>query len=117
MKDIQGIYDSMEERKKELKDLKAMYKDATENSTPYQNILEKLKELKVQKAVLEEGIRNGMGDNYVKMDELKSELQADKEMMSDAALTKLMNGETVEIIDKYDNQYEPVFSVKFKKVR
>ncbi len=107
----------MEEKKKELKDLRGMYKDAMENSLPYQNILEKLQEIKNQKAILEETIRNSMGDSYIKMEELKSELQSDKEMMTDIALTKLMKGETVELKDKFDNQYEPVFSVRFKKIR
>jgi predicted nuclease with TOPRIM domain len=117
MKDIQGVYDTMEERKKMLKDLKDMYKDATENSLPYQNILERLQEIKNQKALLEKSIKDGMGKDYDKMEELKSELQSDKEMMTDIALTKLMQGETVELKDKYDNQYEPVFSVRFKKVK
>jgi len=117
MKDIQGIYNTMEERKKELKNLKDMYKDARENSLPYQNILEKLQELKNQKAILEKNIVSEMGNDYVKMVELKAELQSDKEMMTDIALTKLMKGETVELKDKYDNQYEPVFSVTFKKVK
>lgn len=117
MKDIQGVYNGIEEKKKDLKDLKDMYKDATENSVPYQNILDKLKEIKTQKAILEESIRSEMGANYVKMEELKSELQAEREMLNDLALTKLMKGETIEVMDKYENQYEPVFSVKFKKVK
>lgn len=117
MKDIQGIYNTMEERKKELKDLKDMYKDARENSLPYQKVLEKLQDIKNQKALLEKNIKDGMGKDYEKMEELKAELQSDKEMMTDIALTKLMKGETVELKDKYDNQYEPVFSVTFRKVK
>ena len=37
-------------------------------------------------------------------------------MMSDIALNKIMKGETVEITDQYDNKYEPLFSVKFRKI-
>jgi len=31
-------------------------------------------------------------------------------------MTKLMKGETVEVKDEYDNTYEPIFSVRFKKI-
>ena len=30
-------------------------------------------------------------------------------------MTKLMKGESVSVSDEYENEYEPVFSVKFKK--
>jgi hypothetical protein len=36
-------------------------------------------------------------------------------MLNDMAMTMLMDGKTVEVTDEYENQYEPLFTVKFKK--
>jgi hypothetical protein len=30
-------------------------------------------------------------------------------------MTTLMDGKTVEVVDQYENRYEPSFTVKFKK--
>jgi len=37
-------------------------------------------------------------------------------MINDIAMTMVMKGETVSVNDKYENEYEPLFTVKFKKV-
>ena len=36
-------------------------------------------------------------------------------MMTDLAMSMMMKGETVAVKDQYDNAYEPVFKVSFKK--
>jgi hypothetical protein len=33
------------------------------------------------------------------------------------AMTTLMDGRTVEVEDEYRNKYDPVFKVKFKKMK
>ena len=50
-----------------------------------------------------------------KLDDLKREVDTNKEMLSDIAMSTLMKGETVEVKDEYDNVYEPAFKVNFKK--
>jgi hypothetical protein len=40
----------------------------------------------------------------------------DAELLADLALNQLVSGETVEIVDENDQKYEPIFSVRFKKV-
>ena len=47
--------------------------------------------------------------------DLKIDIESDQEMLNDIAMLKYTKGEPIEIKDKYDNEYEPVFSVKFKK--
>ena len=37
-------------------------------------------------------------------------------MLSDIAIAKITKGEAIGITDKYSNEYEPIFKVKFKKV-
>ena len=53
---------------------------------------------------------------WEKLDELKGELKSLQEMMSDISLSTMMDGETVEVRDEYDNLYEPMYNVNFKKV-
>ncbi len=50
-----------------------------------------------------------------KLDAYKMHLKTDMEMLSDLALNDLMAGKTVEVVDKNNQKYEPLFSVKFKK--
>jgi hypothetical protein len=46
---------------------------------------------------------------------IKSDIESDKKILSQATLTKLLKGEPIELIDEYNNKYEPIFSVRFKK--
>jgi hypothetical protein len=38
-----------------------------------------------------------------------------EELLNDIAMSTLMAGQTVEVVDEFKNQYEPVYAVKFKK--
>jgi hypothetical protein len=46
---------------------------------------------------------------------MKIDLDSDMEMISDLALNQLMKGETVKVKDEYEVEYDPLFTVKFKK--
>jgi len=115
MQDIQEIFNRVQKIKKEQKDLRASYKDALANSGEYVEIGEKLKTLRDRKKQIEASVRSDMGSDFTKLEDLKIDLESDIEMLSDMALTKMMKGETIEIKDEYDNKYEPVFTVRFKK--
>ena len=43
------------------------------------------------------------------------EVETHKEMMNDVAISTLMKGETVMVKDEFDNAYEPIWKVNFKK--
>jgi len=51
------------------------------------------------------------------LEDIKSELDVDKVRMTDQAMTDLMSGVTVAVKDQFENEYEPVWSVKFVKVK
>ncbi|MFA5993346.1 MAG: hypothetical protein WC823_00130 [Parcubacteria group bacterium] len=117
MKQLQMQFDEVREMKKEMKGIREMYKDALSNADDYADICEKVKELRDKKKQIEEGIKNGMGKSWEKYEELKSEVAANKVLMSDIAMTTLMDGKTVEVVDEYSNRYEPVYAVSFKKTK
>jgi len=115
MKDIQGVFDRIREIRKEQKELKEMYKDALVQADKYEEIVEQIKELREQKKQVEARIQAEMGKAYEKLEDLKHEMESEKEMMNDIAISTLMKGETVAVTDEYQNSYEPLYSVKFKK--
>lgn len=93
-----------------------MYRDALKNSERYQNVLDELDALKAKKKDIETGIREDFYKEFDKLEVLKNELMNDNQLLADATISKVAKGEKVEIIDQYNTQYEPIFSVRFKKV-
>ncbi len=113
--DIQGIFERIQKTKKEMKDIKVMFRDALDSNGEYQELQEKLKTIRENKKRVETAVKEGFSSEMQKLDDLKIDLESDMEMLNDMALTKMMKGETVELSDEYKNTYEPIFSVKFKK--
>ncbi len=116
MQNIQEVFARIQESKKKMKDLKVMYKDALASATEYQDILEKMKTLRERKKQIETTIKQDFVGELTKMDDLKIDIASDLEILSDIALSQIMKGETVAVVDEYDNEYEPLFKVNFKKV-
>jgi predicted nuclease with TOPRIM domain len=115
MQNIQEVFNKIREMKKEQKDLKDMYKDALVQADKYEEIVEEITVLREKKKEIEVRIQQQLGRSWEKLDELKREVESEKEMMSDIALTTMMKGETVIVKDEYDNAYEPAWKVNFKK--
>lgn len=115
MADIQEIFNRIAETKKKQKDIRSAYKDALVTSLEYQEISEKLKTLREKKKQIETATKQQFASEFTKLDDYAIDLASDQELLTDAAVTKLMKGETVEVTDEYNNTYQPVFSVKFKK--
>lgn len=115
MQQLQIIFNRIQENKKKIKDIKLAYKDALSTSDEYKHLSDKIKELNARKKQVVESIKQGFSGEFQKLDDLKIDLESDQTMLSDAAMTKLMKGETVEVMDEYNNKYEPLFSAKFKK--
>jgi hypothetical protein len=116
MQDLQEIFNRVQENKKKLKDLRDAYKEALTGDQSYLDTDEALKTAREKKKTLELSIKEQFASEFVKMDDLKIDIASDQEMINDIAMTMIMKGETVSVNDKYDNEYEPLFTVKFKKV-
>lgn len=114
--DLQEVYSRIQETKKKIKDIRTAYKDALSSTGSYAEIKEKIQALQMKKKQIEAGVKEGFTGELEKMDEYNLDLKSDTMLLTDAAMSKLMKGETVELIDEYNNKYEPEFSVKFKKV-
>lgn len=115
MQNIQEVFNKIRDMKKEQKDLRDMYKDALIQADEYEEIVEQIKVLREKKQGIEARIQVQLGRAYEKLEDLKHEVETEKEMMNDIALSTLMKGETVIVKDEWDNEYEPNWKVGFKK--
>lgn len=115
MIDIQEIFNRIQETKKKQKDIRSAYKEALASSEEYKEIKDKVETLKARKKQIEASVKENFSTELTKLDDLKIDLESDAVMLSDMALSKLMKGETVQVTDQYNNNYEPLFTVRFKK--
>ncbi|MCK4635332.1 MAG: hypothetical protein KAT32_00560 [Candidatus Moranbacteria bacterium] len=116
MQDIQEVFNDLQVAKKDMKEVRKEYKDILAQDAEYQVLLEKLNVIRETKKQHEFSAQNDMGTRWEKLEELKGEIKKLQEMISDIALTTIMDGETVEVRDEYDSLYEPNYNVSFKKV-
>ena len=105
----------MNATKKEKRKVSEIYKETMANSKAYQDALEALNAAKAKKQQIEASLKADLRSELDQLDKFKMDLEADKQILTDITLTKLMKGETVELTDEYDSKYEPIFSVRFKK--
>ncbi|MBU2542491.1 hypothetical protein KJ785_02955 [Patescibacteria group bacterium] len=116
MQDIQEIFNRIQDAKKKQKDIRTAYKDALASSLEYQELTEKMKIMREKKKEIEQTTKEQFSSEFIKLDDLKIDIESDQEMLNDMALNKVMKGESIQIKDEYDNEYEPLFSVKFRKM-
>jgi uncharacterized protein YdcH (DUF465 family) len=117
MSQVQEIFNRLQKYKGEQKELKTMYRDALKNSAEYQKIVEDLNKLKEDKKKVEARIKEEFANELDKIEVLNNEIKNDNQVLSDAALAKIMKGERIEVKDEYEVEYEPIFSVKFQKAK
>ncbi|HLD61299.1 MAG TPA: hypothetical protein VJA27_04190 [Patescibacteria group bacterium] len=115
MPNVQEIFNRIKSTKQKQKDIRVAYKDALATSLEYQELTEKIKTLREKKKQIEQTTKQNFSDEFTKLDDYAIDIASDTELLTDAALTALMKGERVEIVDEDNVTYEPVFSVKFKK--
>ncbi len=112
---IQDIFMRIQEKKGELKDLKSVCKQVLESSGEFQEVEEKLKTLREKRKAIMKIVQEQCASEMIKIDDLKIDIESDQEMLNDIAITKYTKGEAIELKDKYDNEYEPIFTVRFRK--
>jgi hypothetical protein len=115
MNDLQEVFNRIRQTRNKAKQIRKMYKDSLIANQEYQQVVEKIDNLKIRKKQIETDIKEDQMADFQKLDAYKMHVKNDTEMLSDLALNKLVSGETVEVIDEDNNKYEPLFEVKFKK--
>lgn len=116
MQDVQEIFTRIKAKQAEQKTLKEVHRSVLDNSQEYQLVLEELKALKEKKKKIQNALEADLKEEFQKMDEIKTYIASDKEMLSNMALTQLIKGQKIEVSDEHNNKYEPVFTVRFEKL-
>lgn len=112
---IQEVFKRIQERKKEQKAIKQIYSDALLSNSGYQELLKEIDELVIKKKKMEAAIQADFKSEFEKLENIKLNLVGDNQVLSDISLASLVAGETVKIIDDNKIEYDPQFTVKFKK--
>ena len=113
MNDLQGLFDRVQSKKREMKELRQTYKDTLTNTPGYKQAVDDMTMMREKKKHIEQTVKQQFVDD---METLNTDIASDMILLSDLALTKIMKGETIEIKDKNETTYEPIFSVKFRKM-
>jgi len=115
MKDIQEIFNELEEQKKIQKEIQTEYKDALTNANEFEEIKDQIKELTEKRKQIQSMVQAEMGQRFQDLEVAKDQQKELKQMLSDIAMSNLMDGKSIELKDRNDSVYEPKFSVTFKR--
>ena len=110
------VFKRLQDQKKEQRALRALYRDALSVNGQYQQVLEELESLKTKKRQLEEAVKADFKSEFDKLEGLKLHVASDNQLPSDLAVKQLVSGEEIKIVDENQVEYEPLFSVRFKKI-
>jgi len=113
---LPDVFKRIQDRKKEQRELKTIYRDALAVNGEYQKILEELADLKMKKKKMELTIQADFKEEFDKLEGLKLNIAGDNQLLSDLAINQLTSGEPIKIVDENQVEYEPVFTVRFKKM-
>jgi len=115
MAQLEQVYQRLQQAKARRRELMKMMKDELSHHQQHQELVEEMKKLREEKKTIEQDLRMNALGIEAELDELKTEIQSDTELLADVALNMYTQGENVEIVDSDDNRYVPLFRVTFKR--
>ncbi|MEF3692253.1 MAG: hypothetical protein V3574_04345 [Candidatus Moraniibacteriota bacterium] len=115
MNQLQLLFDETLRIEKDKKYKMQDFKELIKGDVDYQNIKEQIKELRNKVKSIEEKYLNDCG---IEIEDINKEITGNKEMLSDIAISQLMDkGKIESITDDFGREYEPVIKVSFKKAK
>jgi len=113
---MQEVFDKIQEHKEVRKEVGREYRDALVQSSGYEDVREEIKKLRDKKKALESAVQAEMGSRYEELEKAKKEIENLDQMLTDIAMTTLMKGESINLKDKNNAEYEPSYKITFKKI-
>ena len=117
MSALQETFDRIKKKKERQRKLRTQLREAFDNSHAYQQVKGELETVKAKKKQTEDAIHDEFTSELQTIDALSQEIKDDQQMLADLAITRIAKGQTIEVKDEHDIEYEPIFSVRFKKVQ
>lgn len=116
MKDLKSVYAKQQDKKRQLRELKKVVKDALASDREYTEAKNEIEKLRAKMKQAERRVTNDVLSDVQQLDTLKLEIRAADELLSDISLTMYANHENVEIVDESRGvRMTPTFRVKFSK--
>jgi len=115
MKNLQEVFDQIQEFKATRKEIGREYRDALLQAEGYEDLKEEIKKLRDKKKIMETEVQSQMGSRFETYEKAKLEIENLEQTLTDVALTNLMKGENINLRDKNDVKYEPTYKITFKK--
>ncbi|MBI4239957.1 hypothetical protein HY620_03135 [Candidatus Uhrbacteria bacterium] len=115
MASIQDVFFTIQDIKKQQREIRKMYTEALDKASDYQDVTDQLAALREKKKIIEQKIKSEFSRELDKLDDLKDGLKAEQERMSMMVLDQLAKGEIIKVRDSYNNSYDPIVKVSFKK--
>ena len=114
---MQEVFDEIQEYKRTKKEISREYRDLLAQDEEYQELKEELKTLREKKKAREESAQASMGSRWQEFEDAAMRITALDEMLTDIAMNNLMDGQSIQLKDKHDVEYEPSYKIIFKKIR
>lgn len=109
------VYARLQKNKKQRSEVAKMIRDELANNAKYQAMAEESKRIKDEMASIRNEVQGFAASEIEKLEDLKTDIKTDTQMLTDLVLAKFLANETVEIVDEFNQKWVPAFSVKFEK--
>lgn len=113
---MQEIFDQIQEFKHTHKEIGREYRDTLAQTDGYAEVKEEIQKLREKKKMLEIKAQVSLGRRYEELEKAKAEIASLEQMLTDIAMTTLMDGKSINIKDKNNAEYEPSYKITFKKI-
>jgi len=116
MIDLSTVWSRYLENRDKLKALKKTLTELYMIVPEYVALNEEKKALSKKMKEIRKVVESGDPDLMAQIEDLKIDVNSDKQMLNDMLLVKMTKGEAIDLRDQYDQPQLPLFSVKFVKV-
>lgn len=113
---MQEVFDKIQEQKQTRKEIGREYRDALAQTNSYVDLKEEIKKMRDKKKSIESAVQAEMGSRFEEFEKSSREIENLEQMLTDIAMTNLMNGESINLKDKNNAEYEPSYKITFKKI-
>jgi hypothetical protein len=116
MQSMEEVFGKIQEQKEIRKEISREYKEGLIMKDDYEKLMEEIKVLRDKKKTLENIVQAEMGSRWDELEKAKNEITTFEQMLTDIAMTSLMDGKNINLKDKNNTEYEPSYKITFKKI-
>jgi len=116
MKNMQEVFDQIQELKQTKKEIAREYRDTLAQTEGYEDLKEEVKTLREKKKAKEAQAQVSFGSRWDEYEKATADIAEKEQMLTDIAMTNLMDGQSINLKDKNNVEYEPSYKITFKKI-